>query len=198
MLFMLFVIDNLFRVKTSIKLIYTSCFLYQNLKNRVLYYVFIIIKADLDTFVHVNNLREFLKDKNPKAPITFGYDFKVIIDGGYHSGNVFIKILYFYQKLICTCLVVKGGAGYVLSKESFGRLGSTLSKNLTNCVIGDYEDTDVNLCLRKLGVNISKSIDHLGRERFHTNDLHSSFKYNSSKDDGWSANPVRGVCLFDY
>ena len=45
------------------------------------------LKADLDTFVHINNLREFLRDKNPASPSTFGYDFKVIVDGGYHSGK---------------------------------------------------------------------------------------------------------------
>jgi hypothetical protein len=30
------------------------------------------LKADTDTFVHVNNLKEFLKDKDPTSPVTYG------------------------------------------------------------------------------------------------------------------------------
>jgi hypothetical protein len=30
------------------------------------------LKADTDTFVHVNNLKKFLKDKNPQDPVTYG------------------------------------------------------------------------------------------------------------------------------
>ena len=52
------------------------------------------LKADDDTFVFVDNLKEFLNDKSSNLPVDFGYDFKVIVQGGYHSG----------------------GAGYVLSK----------------------------------------------------------------------------------
>ena len=54
------------------------------------------LKADDDTFIFINNLRNFLADKNSSQPVTYGYDFKVIVDSGYHSG----------------------GAGYVLSKEA--------------------------------------------------------------------------------
>jgi hypothetical protein len=81
----------------------------------------------------------------------------------------------------------------VLSKESFRRLGLALSQNLTNCPLGPYEDTEVHACLRKLGAYINKSIDHLGRERFHVNSLQNHFNYNGSADDGWTANPIRGV-----
>lgn len=52
------------------------------------------LKADDDTFVFVDNLRLFLSDKNSSLPVDYGYDFKIIVPGGYHSG----------------------GAGYVLSK----------------------------------------------------------------------------------
>jgi glycoprotein-N-acetylgalactosamine 3-beta-galactosyltransferase len=52
------------------------------------------LKADDDTFVFVDNLRLFLNDKNPNLPVDYGYDFKVKVEGGYHSG----------------------GGGYVLSK----------------------------------------------------------------------------------
>ena len=45
------------------------------------------LKADDDTFIEVDNLREFLSQKNSKMPITFGYDFKLIVEKGYHSGK---------------------------------------------------------------------------------------------------------------
>jgi hypothetical protein len=69
------------------------------------------LKADDDTFIFVDNLREFVAQKSPRAPQTFGYDFKVIVDNGYHSG----------------------GGGYLLSHESFSRLGAQLFNNYTVC-----------------------------------------------------------------
>jgi hypothetical protein len=35
------------------------------------------VKADDDTYLFVDNLKSFLKDKNTSLPITFGYNFKV-------------------------------------------------------------------------------------------------------------------------
>lgn len=69
------------------------------------------LKSDDDTFIFVDNLRNFLSNKNSSSPVTFGYNFKVIVNKGYHSG----------------------GGGYVLSKESLDRLGSKLSENLSFC-----------------------------------------------------------------
>jgi glycoprotein-N-acetylgalactosamine 3-beta-galactosyltransferase len=37
------------------------------------------VKADDDTYLFVENLKSFLKDKNTSLPITFGYNFKVCI-----------------------------------------------------------------------------------------------------------------------
>ncbi len=102
-------------------------------------------KADMDSYVFVDNLRSFLKTKNSSSPVTFGYDFKRLVAHGYHSG----------------------GAGYVLSREALRRLGSELHKNKTFCNNHGTEDVDVGRCLRKLGVYPNKSIDENGRERFH-------------------------------
>lgn len=102
------------------------------------------LKADDDTFVHVENLRYFLQDKNPKQAVTFGYDFKLFVDHGYHSG----------------------GAGYVLSNEAFTRIGSKLNQNLSFCQNSGIEDVDVAKCLRNLGVYPNRSVDSLNRERF--------------------------------
>lgn len=69
------------------------------------------LKADDDTFIFVDNLRSFLLDKNSSKPVTYGYDFKVYVDKGYHSG----------------------GGGYLLSNEALSRLGSALNNNMTFC-----------------------------------------------------------------
>jgi hypothetical protein len=65
-------------------------------------------------------------------------------------------------------MILKGGGGYILSNEAFNRLGSAISKNLTFCRLDGAEDVNVASCLRKLGVYPNKSIDDLGRERFHS------------------------------
>ena len=54
------------------------------------------IKTDDDTFFEVDNLREFLSSKDPMQPVTYGYDFKVIVDHGYQSGLNHIKIFVFF------------------------------------------------------------------------------------------------------
>jgi glycoprotein-N-acetylgalactosamine 3-beta-galactosyltransferase len=37
------------------------------------------VKADDDTYLFVDNLKTFLSEQNPSEPVTFGYNFKVII-----------------------------------------------------------------------------------------------------------------------
>jgi glycoprotein-N-acetylgalactosamine 3-beta-galactosyltransferase len=103
------------------------------------------LKADDDTWIFVDNLRKFLANKNASTPVTYGYDFKVIVENGYHSG----------------------GAGYVLSNEALNRIGNALNNNYSFCQNTGTEDVDVARCLRKLKVYKNSSLDDLGRERFH-------------------------------
>lgn len=114
------------------------------------------LKADDDTFVFVNNLREFLHDKDPSKPVTYGYDLKSRKVSRFHSG----------------------GAGYVLSNEAFRRLGSALTRNYSFCPNKGTEDVDVARCLRKLDVYPDTSVDQLGRERFHAMSLHRAYMGN--------------------
>jgi glycoprotein-N-acetylgalactosamine 3-beta-galactosyltransferase len=112
------------------------------------------LKADDDTFVFVDNLRLFLSTQNASEPITFGYDFKVIVEKGYHSG----------------------GAGYVLSNEALKRIGSKLVNEYRNLRNSGTEDVDVAATLRTVGVYPKKSLDDLGRERFHPLDVATHLK----------------------
>ena len=107
------------------------------------------LKADDDTFIFVEHLKSFLKTKNSSQPVTYGFDFKAIVEHGYHSG----------------------GAGYVLSNEALKRIGSKLTTDYNFCPNSGTEDVDIAKCLRKLAVFPNKSIDEIGRERFHPFDV---------------------------
>jgi glycoprotein-N-acetylgalactosamine 3-beta-galactosyltransferase len=133
------------------------------------------LKADTDTFIFVENLRSFLSDKNSSAPVTFGYDFKVIVDKGYHSG----------------------GGGYVLSNEAMTRLGSKLNSNFTYCKNTGTEDVDVANCLRRLDVYPEKSIDNQGRERFHPLSVSDHLTgYYPDWLNSYASNPLKKVSRF--
>ena len=100
------------------------------------------MKADLDTFIFVDNLKKFLKTKNSSHSVSYGYELK--IENGYHSG----------------------GAGYVLSREAFNRIGAALSKNYSFCPNSGIEDIDCGSCLNSLGVEKDNSTDIFGKEKF--------------------------------
>ena len=135
------------------------------------------LKADDDTFIFVDNLRKFLSTKNSSKPVTYGYDFKVIVDNGYHSG----------------------GGGYVLSNEALNRLGNKLDEDYKFCPNTGTEDVDVAKCLRKLNVYPEKSIDEFGRERFHPLSLKHHFTgYFPNWLYNYSANDIKIVILFYF
>jgi hypothetical protein len=55
--------------KTTLALHYV----YENFRNDYDW----VVKADDDTYLFIDNLKLFLKDKNSSEPVTFGYNFKV-------------------------------------------------------------------------------------------------------------------------
>ena len=130
------------------------------------------LKADDDTFIFVDNLRYFVADKNASSPVTYGYDFKVIVEGGYHSG----------------------GGGYLLSNEALSRIGSKLNEDYTFCPNTGTEDVDVAKCFRKLGVYPNKSLDEEGKERFHPLSITGHY-YGEFPDwlYQYASNPVQKV-----
>ncbi|XP_022096877.1 glycoprotein-N-acetylgalactosamine 3-beta-galactosyltransferase 1-like isoform X2 [Acanthaster planci] len=100
------------------------------------------MKADDDTYVIVENLRYFLRDKNSSAPLYYGHNFKMFTKQGYMSG----------------------GAGYVLSREALGRFAKGDNYRCKT----DYtaEDVGVGKCLEAVGVVAGDSRDSLNRSRF--------------------------------
>ena len=98
------------------------------------------LKADDDTFIFMDNLREFIADKNPELNVKYGYNLKT------------------WQS---------GGAGYVFSRKSLQTYGSKLSVDYTFCQNTGTEDIDIYRCGEKLNISQPNSVDSNGRERFH-------------------------------
>ena len=87
-----------------------------------------------------------------------------------------------------------GGAGYVLSKEAFERLGSKLNQNYTYCQNSGVEDVDIAGCLRNLGVYPNSSVDNFGLERFHPMSMDRTFKGSGTEWlINYSKNPPQKV-----
>ena len=98
------------------------------------------LKADDDTYVIVENLRNFLSKLNPSDPHYIGRMFTT--HGGYNSG----------------------GAGYVFSRETLRIFKKALDEG--GCPRGGGEDTFVGKCLKSQGVRPVSTRDSSGRETF--------------------------------
>ncbi|OWF54304.1 Glycoprotein-N-acetylgalactosamine 3-beta-galactosyltransferase 1 [Mizuhopecten yessoensis] len=108
------------------------------------------LKADDDTYVIVENLRHFLRDKDQNKAIYFGRRFKPFVKQGFMSG----------------------GAGYVLSRQAVRSLvqygNSTTSYLNSKCEPTTFIGEDVQLghCLEMVGVKAGDTRDSEGKERF--------------------------------
>ncbi|ETN81407.1 hypothetical protein NECAME_17900, partial [Necator americanus] len=105
------------------------------------------LKADDDTYVHMDNLRALLLDYSPNDPLVIGHLFQPNIGHGvYHSG----------------------GAGYVLSRDSVKRLvGRGFAKFPICNKKNAHEDVFLGTCLNKLNVTFVDGADKNGAYRFH-------------------------------
>ncbi|XP_046349846.2 glycoprotein-N-acetylgalactosamine 3-beta-galactosyltransferase 1-like [Haliotis rufescens] len=106
------------------------------------------LKADDDTYVIMENLRHFLRDKDTTAPYYYGQVFR----NSYNSG----------------------GAGYVIGKEGLRRFGKE-APNTGMCTNGQSEDVVIGQCLAFLGVMLwANTEDTLGRPLFNWNNAYGS------------------------
>ena len=102
------------------------------------------LKADDDTFVVVENLRNTLYKYDTEKPLYFGRRFAPFISQGYMSG----------------------GAGYVLSKEALRRFVKGFSSG--NCThLSSIEDMALGRCMETMKVEPVDSRDVKGRQTFH-------------------------------
>ena len=94
------------------------------------------MKADDDTYVTVENLKNLLSIHNFSKPLYFGFKFKAFVKHGYMSG----------------------GAGYVHSRQALKQfIENGLAKNHPSQCKEDTdsgpEDVDIGQCLEALGVD---------------------------------------------
>ena len=135
------------------------------------------LKADDDTFIMMDNLREFLGNKDKDSLVSYGYRFdETYVKNGYQSG----------------------GAGYVISGGGMKLLGSTLNRNFTFCQDWGIEDLDMGQCMRDLGILPANSLDEEKKETFHFGSFESHF-WSDFSTDNWKFllpdYPIRGVSL---
>ena len=106
------------------------------------------MKVDDDTYVIVENLRDFLRNKNSSKPVYYGHQYKAHLRQGYMSG----------------------GSGYVMSKDALQKLVVNELRVNSNCgvhgQINNVEDVMVGLCLQLAGVLAGDSRDDQNRSRF--------------------------------
>lgn len=104
-----------------------------------------LLKADDDTYVIVENLKLFLKNRCSNETNIYGYKINN------HGVNY-----------------VAGGGGYAISSRIVHKLGASLVNDSGFCKIENgIEDMEVSMCLNKLNVTQGDSRDIKGRERFH-------------------------------
>ena len=94
----------------------------------------------------MDNLKKFLKTKDPDYPATYGYNF--LATQYYDDEN--------NQKLIS---YNSGGAGYVLSNSALKRITAKLKKNYNFCPMSGTEDMDVAQCFEMLEISTEKVLN---------------------------------------
>ncbi|XP_033639685.1 glycoprotein-N-acetylgalactosamine 3-beta-galactosyltransferase 1-like [Asterias rubens] len=120
------------------------------------------MKADDDTYVIMENLRDFLQDKDSGKPVYYGHHFKPYIPQGYLSG----------------------GAGYVMSREALRAIVvNQLEIPLATPSCEYYktirsEDVRVGLCMQMAGVTVGDSRDDQNKNRFLPLTVESFFTKN--------------------
>lgn len=103
------------------------------------------LKADDDTWIFMENLRQFLYAYSPEMPIYFGCKLKPFVKQGYMSGSA-----------------------YVLTREALKRFYTRALPHSSLCYEGSdgAEDTELGSCLQSVGVLAGDSRDDQQRSRF--------------------------------
>jgi hypothetical protein len=100
--------------------------------------------TDDDTFIFYQNLKSFISKQDSNNAVSYGYNFKVIVPGGFQSG----------------------GAGILFSHEALKRISNNIGKGICNQIKG-HGDLAIGKCAYLSNVRIGISLDDYGRERFH-------------------------------
>jgi glycoprotein-N-acetylgalactosamine 3-beta-galactosyltransferase len=150
------------------------------------------VKVDDDTYLFVDNLREYLKYYNPEVPHYMGHT----LPFRWKRDNI----------------VFNTGIAYVLSRNSLSRLAPVLRKMplwtggyRDRCVDRDAagEDTSIGICLRSIGINPDNTLDEKYRQRFLPFSL-GAHRSQKKVPDSWywrykpKKNEDRSNCCADF
>ncbi|CAJ0962932.1 unnamed protein product, partial [Mesorhabditis belari] len=140
------------------------------------------LKADDDTFVVIENLKEYLKGRSPNEPLYLATMLKYMD----HS----------LTKRPRDFIYPSGGSGYILSREGLKRFVEVIEEsNGEKCRNTSYlhEDTEVGWCLRSAGVTAIPSVDRQGAHMMLPIDvmdiIHPTNRI-SGMDRGWARQSV--------
>jgi glycoprotein-N-acetylgalactosamine 3-beta-galactosyltransferase len=136
------------------KTIYALRYAYENISNEFEWY----LKADDDSYIIMENLRNYLSRLNSSEPLFIGFRMKPYLPHGYNSGGA-----------------------YVLSRAAMHLFSERLYQNQTLCPFNEWEDVGLAKCFERLGIYPLDTRDNSGRQRFLAYDIQQTF--DGSIDD---------------
>jgi glycoprotein-N-acetylgalactosamine 3-beta-galactosyltransferase len=145
------VTENYNRMDAKVMVTLNAAFKKYNQRN----YWYLLI--DEDTYVFVDNAKLFIGTLDSSAPLTYGYNYKITVAQGYHSG----------------------GGGILFTYQSMKRIVNSIQKGLCNDSV-IFGDILIGLCSERSNVTMGNSLDELGRERFHALSLHNHYLENDT------------------
>ena len=139
-----------------------------------------ILKADDDTYVIMENLRQFLSDKCADDMTYYGFRYKPLKPDTFeHDFN-------------------SGGAGYVISNNAVRKFSQNYAESDSYCRnLTGSEDVDIAKCLDEIQIQPGDSRDEFGLERFHPLSYESMWNLTPKKRTFHHARfPIKKVCTF--
>jgi glycoprotein-N-acetylgalactosamine 3-beta-galactosyltransferase len=140
-------------VRLTDKHIATIMHIYNNFMDEFDWFLY----ANDDTYIAMENLKYFVKDKCPNEGKLYGkvmkhppWDKETLKSGDNSRG------------------FIQGGSGWLSSHEAIKRFGEAMKRDPNFCVCGNgaLEDQEISNCYRKVDVYPGESRDEENRERF--------------------------------
>uniref|UniRef100_A0AAF5DAW6 N-acetylgalactosaminide beta-1,3-galactosyltransferase n=1 Tax=Strongyloides stercoralis TaxID=6248 RepID=A0AAF5DAW6_STRER len=113
-----------------------------------------LLKVNDNSFVVIENLKRFLRNKDKNESIYYGYN------SNFNEKD---------NKILLNRKYITGGSGYVISKNGIKNIIEKKNFFLKNCskeIFNGFEDVIIGRCFEKLGIKGGNSKDENGLETF--------------------------------